>query len=251
MRQNYIMTEDINTNNTDVILVHSASMSAYNIFNANNWTGYSSAVVRSCAAQLGLLNYSLNKLNELYDISEKLCEPKFNDLKKQWNTATWRIEGADYFVEIPEIHLFIQAFLNSIKTFLDLIVQLISTEKIVSKKIHGFHKKGKNPGGETLHFLKNKNTNKIVAEHIFKLIEEHKRRWIDDAVNARDSLVHPEMGLVQIMFRLEITVGNSDLELKDLKRPSINNINFDKYAETTYMQLTEFAKSFITILKSP
>jgi len=59
------MTEDINTNNTDVILVDSASMPAHNIFNSNNWTGDSRAVVSSCAAQLGLLNYSLNKLNEL------------------------------------------------------------------------------------------------------------------------------------------------------------------------------------------
>lgn len=244
------MTEDINTNNTDVILVHPASRAAHNIFNANVWTDYSSAVVSSCAAQLGLLNYSLNKLNELYGISNRLCEPNFNDLKKQWITSKWHIEKADYFVEKPEIHLFIQAFLNSIKTFLDLIVQLISTEKIVSKKIHGFHKKGKNPGGETLHILRNKNTNKMVADNIYKLIEEHKRMWIDDAINARDSLVHPEIGLIQIMFRLEITVRDSELELKDLKKPSINNINFDEYAETTYMQLNEFAKSFITILKS-
>jgi len=107
MRKNYIMTEDINTNNTDVILVDSANMPAHNIFNSNNWTGDSRAVVSSCAAQLGLLNYSLNKLNELYGISNILCEPKFNDLKKQWNTAKWPIGQADYFVEIPEVHLFI------------------------------------------------------------------------------------------------------------------------------------------------
>ena len=244
------MTEkSFNTHKTPVILVNSASVAAFHIFNQNDWTGLSKAVVRSCAAQLGLLNYSVNKFRELFDISNKFCEPKFNELKKQWNTSKWPIEKIDYFAEIPEVHLFIQVFLNSIKTFLDLIVQLISTEKIVNKKIHGFHKKGKDPGGETLHILRNKQTNKKIAEHILKLIAEHKRKWIDDAVNARDSLVHPEMGLIQVMFQLEITPRVSELELSELKKPSINNINFDQYAEETYRQLTDFSQSFIKILK--
>jgi hypothetical protein len=156
----------------------------------------------------------------------------------------------DYFVEIPEVHLFISVFLNSIKTFLDLIVQLISTEKIVNKKIHGFHKKGKDPGGEILYYLRNKHMNAKVAELLFKLIAEHKRKWIDDAVKARDSLVHPEMGLIQVMFQLEITTVNSELILRGLKKPSINNIDFDKYAESTYHQLSDFSQSFITLLKS-
>ena len=244
------MTEKyFNTHKTPVILVNSASVAAFRIFNQNDWTGLSRAVVRSCAAQLGLLNYSVDKLRELFNISNKLCEPKFNELKNQWNTSKWPIEKMDYFAEIPEVHLFIQVFLNSIKTFLDLIVQLISTERIVNKKIHGFHKKGKDPGGEILHILKNKQTNKKIAEHILKLIEEHKRKWVDDAVNARDSLVHPEMGLIQVMFEIEITSTDSELELSELKKPYINNIYFDRYAKETYRQLIEFSQSFIKILR--
>ena len=239
-----------NTFKTPVVLLDPASGSAFHIFNTNEWNGLSRSVVSSCAAQLGLLNYSVNKLRELFDISNKLCEPKLNTLKNQWNISKYPIEKMEYFAEIPEVHLFIQVFLNSVKTFLDLIVQLISTEKIVNKKIHGFHKKGKDPGGETLHILRNKQTNKTVAEHILKLIVEHKRKWIDDAVNARDSLVHPEKGLIQVMFQLEIAPSGSEIELCKLKKPSINNINFDQYAAETYNQINEFSLSFIKILKS-
>jgi hypothetical protein len=81
-----------------------------------------------------------------------------------------------YFAEIPEVHLFIQVFLNSVKAFLDLIVQLIYTEEIVYKNIHGFHKKGNDPGGEILHIFRTKQTNKKTAKHILGLIKEHKRK---------------------------------------------------------------------------
>ena len=124
-----------------VFLIHPTSVSAFNIFNANEWNGSSKAIVSSCASQLGLLNYSAIKLTELFKISNDLCQPKFNDLEKQWKAANWDIENCYYLAEMPETHLFIQVYLNSVKSFLDLIVQLISTEKIVYKKIHGFHKK--------------------------------------------------------------------------------------------------------------
>ena len=50
---------------TPVLLIDTASVQGFHIFNPNNWSGLSKAIVSSCAAQHGLLNYSVNKLNEL------------------------------------------------------------------------------------------------------------------------------------------------------------------------------------------
>lgn len=233
---------------TPVLLVDPASVQAFHIFNPNDWVGFSKAIVSSCAAQHGLLNYSVNKLHELFGNAEKICLPKIIELKNQWKTSKWPIDKCDYLAEAPEVHLFIQVYLNSIKTFLDLIVQLISTENIVYKKIHGFHKKNRDPGGNLLHTLKNKANNKKVAHSLLKLIIEQKDRWIDDAINARDSLVHPEKGLIQVMFQLEIKPKNSEIELTRIRKPSIGATDFNQWADETFKNLNAFSELFISMI---
>lgn len=233
---------------TPVLLVDPSSVQAFHIFNPNDWSGLSKAIVSSCAAQHGLINYSVNKLNDLFGNAEKICLPQFIELKNQWKTSSWPIDNCNYLAEVPEVHLFMQVYLNSIKTFLDLIVQLISTENIVYKKIHGFHKKRKDPGGELLHSLKNKANDKQIAESLLELIVMQKESWIDDAVNARDSLAHPEKGLLQIMFQLEIISKNSEIELTGIRKPSIGTTNFDQWADETFKNLNVFSKSLISII---
>ncbi len=66
-----------------VIFVDPASVQAFHIFNPNDWSGLSKAIVGSCAAQHGLINYSVNKLHELFGNAEKICLPKIIELKKQ------------------------------------------------------------------------------------------------------------------------------------------------------------------------
>jgi len=239
-----------NTHKIPVILVDQTSVTAFHIFNPNDWDGVSKSIVSSCAAQYGLLTYSVKKLDELFGNSNKLCLPKFRELKNQWRTSKWPIDKCNYLAEIPEVHLFIQVFLNSIKTFLDLLVQLISSENIVYKKIHGFHKKRKDPGGELLHALKKKARNKEVADSLFKLVSEHKRKWIDDAVKARDSMAHPEKGLTQVMLQLEIKPKNSELELTAIKKPTIGTTDFNKWADEILENLSNFSKSFTEVIKA-
>lgn len=233
---------------TPVVLLDPASVQAFHIFNPNDWSGLSKAIVSSCAAQHGLLNYSVNKLNELFGNAEKICLPKIIELKDQWKTSRWPIDKFNYLAEVPEVHLFMQVYLHSIKAFLDLIVQLISTENIVYKKIHGFHKKRKDPGGELLHTLKNKANIKKTADSLLELIVKQKERWIDDAVNARDSLVHPEKGLIQVMFQLEIEAKNSEIELTGIRKPSIGTTDFDQWAGETLKNLSAFSELFISII---
>lgn len=232
-----------------VILVDQTSVPAFPIFNPNDWAGVSKAIVSSCAAQYGLLNYSVKKLHKLFGNSDELCSLKFHELKNQWKTSKWPIDKCKYLVEVPEVHLFVQIFLTSIKTFLDLIVQLISSENIVYTKIHGFHKKGKDPGGKLLHTLKDNANNKEIADSLFRLVSEQKRKWIDDAVKARDLLVHPEKGLKQVMFQLEIKLRNSELELTAIKKPSIGTTDFNQWADEILGNLSNFSQSFIEITK--
>jgi hypothetical protein len=235
---------------TPVIMLDPSSGDAYRIFNPNEWDGLSKTIVSSCAAQLGLVHYSCLKLRAQFDHSEKLCTTKIDELKKQWEAATWDIEAMVYFAEIPEVHLFIQAYLNSVKSFFDLLVQLVSTERIVNKKLHGFHKKGQDPGGNTLYILKNRPINRSIAGKIYNLFITQKKLWIDTVVNARDSLVHPERGIVQIMFQLKFISGKSGLKLQEILKPTINDISFDQYSVETYKRLITFAETFMKILKN-
>jgi hypothetical protein len=189
-------------------------------------------------------------LHRLFENSDKLCSPKFYELKNQWKTSKLPIDKCEYLVEVPEVHLFVQVFLTSIKTFLDLIVELISSENIVYMKIHGFHNKRKDPGGKLLHTLKNKANNKEIADSLFSLVSEQKRKWIDDAVKARDSLVHPEKGLKQVMFQLEIKLKNSELELTAIKKPSIGITDFNQWTDEILGSLSNFSQSFIEVIKA-
>ncbi len=74
----------LNICKTSVLLINPASVQAFHIFNPNDWSGLSKAIVSSCAAQHGLLNYSVNKLHELFGNTEKICLPNINNLKNQW-----------------------------------------------------------------------------------------------------------------------------------------------------------------------
>jgi hypothetical protein len=138
-----------------IIWEDDTNKSALSIFNANNWNDRSKAIISSCAAQLSLLEYQAEKLPSLVQYSRIICESRFNGLNDEWNKSPWKISECDYIVELPEFHMNVQACLATIKVFLDLIVQLISTEGIVDTVIQGFHKKGDVIGGRVINALEN------------------------------------------------------------------------------------------------
>lgn len=236
-----------------IILIHPSSVASFILFNPNSWKNTSKQIIRSCAAQYSLLYYSLDKLNKLYNDADKLCQPSLENLNSQWNTAKWTHKKCRYFVEIPEVHLYIQIFLLSVKTFLDLIVQLISSENIISSKIHGFHKKKDIIGGEVLNLLIN-NSNKSKKDIVNKiaiLINKHKEDWIDEVVSVRDLLTHPEKGIAQVMFELEFRESRQGLKLIKIKKPKINTneIDFNNYASGVLEKIKAFSKDFLEFVK--
>jgi len=175
------------------------------------------------------------------------------DLKDQWEKqGQWRLNRCCYFVEIPEVHLFIQAFLGAVKALLDLLVQLVSTEDIVRTKVHGFHRDGARIGGKVLKILNNNAaaSRKPVASRLSRFLEEEKTVWIDEVVRVRDDLVHPDRGMSQVMFALELRSDQGDLKLVRVVQPSVGSEAFDEYAERTLVHVERFSKAFLGLLRS-
>jgi hypothetical protein len=235
-----------------ILLLHGDSKPAYFVFNPNEWPGASKPIILSCAAQYGLLNYGTSQVPLVLKNCEKLCRARFSELQQHWAKAPWNVDGCCYFVEIPEFHLYAQMFLSTIKTFLDLLVQLVTTEGIVNKKVHGFHKKGSQIGGELLHCLDTKAypEKRSTASQLKQLIEEQKGIWIDQSIELRDNLVHPEKGLPQVMFTLEIKQINGRLGLVRIVPPTVNGRGFSEYAQETMQHVHGFSELFLKILKA-
>jgi hypothetical protein len=143
-------------------------------------------------------------------------------------------------------------FLTTIKTFLDLLVQLVTTEGILNKKVHGFHKKGRQIGGELLHYLDTKAhpEKRSVASQLKQLIEDQKGIWINQSIELRDNLVHPEKGLAQVMFSLEIKQINGRLGLVRIVPPAVDGHSFSEYTQETMQRIHDFSELFLQILKA-
>jgi hypothetical protein len=235
-----------------VLLLHGDSKFAFSIFNPNEWTGSSRSIVMSCAAQYGLLNHGASQIPLMLKNCEKLCKARFVELQTDWAKAPWELERCYYLVEIPEFHLYAQAYLSTIKTFLDMLAQLVTTEGIVNRKVHGFHKKRNQVGGEFLHILDVKaySAKRGIASQLRQLVEEHKAVWIDQAIELRDNLVHPERGMYQVTFRLEIELDDERLRLARILPPAIDSQGFGEYAQETMNRIRHFSKLFLYTLKT-
>jgi len=233
-------------------MTHETTVPAYHIFNPNNWDGLSRSIVASCAAQFGLLQYAASCVPQVVSDCDDLCYARFSDLQEQWARSPWELRRGTYWVEVPEFHLYTQAYLSTVKTLLDLLAQLVTTEELVNKKVHGFHKKGQECGGQLLHILNTKAlpTKGKVASHLCGLIEEHKRIWIDRAIDLRDTLIHLEKGLSQIMFALDVEVDRENLRLAGILHPQIGGQGLEEYAEQTTQHISRFCTEFLDGLKA-
>ncbi len=234
-----------------VILLHESSAPAFSIFNPNDWGSKSKQIIHLCAINYGLLIYTSNMINNIFENAHVLCSSSLKNIRFQWGKAKWELFKSNYFVDVPQLHLSIHSFLSSVKTFLDVIVQLIGTEGLVSVEIHGFHKKGNSVGGHLLQILNNNaiKINKDKAVLLRDLIVRHKALWIDDAVNNRDLLIHPE-GFSKIMFALVLSEKNGNLNLDEILKPSFGGIAFDKYALNTLSSVETFSREVIKCLKN-
>jgi hypothetical protein len=236
------------TQQIPVILCDTSTAPAFSLFNPNDWDGKSKLVIQSCAAHYGLLIHTEKKIKDIVNNAETLCAPRFGDLTRQWKTSKWDISKCTYWVDIPEVHLSIHSFLSTVKTFLDIIVQLISSEGIVAGVIHGFHEKG----DKVLKTLKNNvsKSNEKKATLLYNFIAQQKDIWIDKAIYIRDFFIHPEKGLSTVMFSLDVREEDGELQLTNIQKPSFDDEEFNVYAENALIQAKEFSEEYIKLIKS-
>ena len=233
-----------------VICVDPSTVTGAEIFDLNAWSGTSKGVIQSCWSEYSVLHYCVRQLSEMCEGAEKLCARNIETIQGQWKRSKFKLEKVACFGQQPDLHIRIEAFFSGVKSLLDLIVQLLSTEKVVAAAIDGFHRDQDVYGGRVLKSLRNNavKERKELAVKIDALISEHKKIWIDGVISARDQLVHPMKGMHQLMFNLEFAQKDDSLIFVRAHPPEIESKPIHQFANSTLEQATQFCSSFLALL---
>jgi hypothetical protein len=233
-----------------VICVDASSVAGAEIFNPNSWSGGSKGLVQSCWTEYSVLHHCVTQLSAMCDGAERLLAKNFETLQQQWRMAKFDLLKLVFFAQQPDLHIRIEAFFSGVKTLLDLIVQLLTTERIVAATVDGFHRDQNGYGGRVLNALRNNamKERKNAATKLDALISEHKKAWIDQVIFARDQLIHPEKGMYQLMFTLELSERDGQLILTKAHPPEIGSRPMQQFAHDTLKGVTSFSESFLGLL---
>lgn len=234
-----------------VICLDPSAPGAFGVFNPNDWEKDSKAVVLSCSTEFSVLQYGATRIAEMCRSPKDRCQIHFETLKSQWETSTWDLAELIYYAQAPGLHVLIEAFFSGLKSLLDLIVQLLSTEEIVSVKLHGFHRVKSLYGGTVLNALDNNvsASKKHIARSLKDLIGEHKRLWIDEVIKSRDLLVHPTRGIHQLMFEIQLENRDGTLVYKDALPPCVGRQTISDYSAARIESMKQFAQVFLAALR--
>lgn len=219
------------------------------IFNPNSWAGASKGIIQSCWTEYSVLHHCVGEVVDLCGEAGYLCQNQVQSIQEQWNTTRFDLEKVVIYGQEPDLHLRIEAFFSGVKTLLDLIVQLLSTEKVVIGVVEGFHRAQDTYGGKVLNALTNNASNdrKETARKAASLISKHKDAWIDQAVFARDQLIHPKRGMHQLMFHLEFAENDGNLVCVKITPPQIDSLPIDQYAQKVLKHTREFSSAFLAL----
>ncbi|MCH9006244.1 MAG: hypothetical protein IH838_13275 [Proteobacteria bacterium] len=235
-----------------VVCVDECAVAGAELFDPNSWPVSTKRLIQSCSTEYAVLHHCVTQLVAMCDEREEVCQKHVTTIHEQWSTQKFDLQKVTIYGQHPDLHIRIKAFFSGIKSLLDLLVQVLSTEKIVSAKLHGFHRVQANYGGTVLNALENNapDTKKEVAANIHALISEHKKEWIDEAIIARDQLVHPEKGMHQLMFHLEFSEEDGKLVCQKINAPAIEAESIDTYTQRILELVQSFTSSFIGLVKA-
>lgn len=237
-------------NKTPIIVLDKTGVDGASIFNPNNWRGLSKPIVHSCWAEYSSLVYSENEITKICEDSLKYCKNHIQDIQNQWSLSHFDLNRVEIFSHVPALHAFVENFFNSSKSLLDLLAQILSSEKIVNGlDIHGFHKKNGVMGGNLLNALERNisEENKTKAGQIRQLIVEQKTAWIDQSISFRDNFTHPEKGMFQIMFRLEFEKDGENLNLKNIIPPMVGEQSIDFFVRKQVSCVKQFSLDYLKV----
>lgn len=216
---------------------------------------YGPSIVRvlsiSCLTEFSVLHHCVAQIDDICKTPEKWCQSHVKLLQEQWTTSQFDLGRVALFGEQPDLHMRIEAFFSGIKSLLDLMVQLLASEKIVATAIDGFHRDKSVYGGRVLKVLQNNvpSAQKELAGKIETLLVQHKDQWIDEAISARDLLIHPNKGVSQLMFRFECEEKLGKLAFKQISPPTIGSTAINEYAKRTMEKTRIFARAFISLVQ--
>ena len=236
-----------------VICVDPSSVAGAEMFNPNSWSGESKGIIQSCWTEYSVLHHCIAQISEMCNDAERLCAKNIETIQQQWHAAKFELGRVAIFGQQPDLHIRIEAFFSGVKTLLDLLVQLLFTEKIVISAVDGFHRKKDVYGGSVLNALGNnaQKNKKAAAAKLKAMISEHKKLWIDQVILARDQLIHAEKGMHQFMFHLEFAEKANALILVKAHPPEIDSKPIHLYAQDILQQATVFSSSFLGLLREP
>jgi len=233
-----------------IICVDPSTVACAEVFNPNAWEGSSKGVIQSCWSEYSVLYHCVRQLSEMCESGDKICANNVTTIQGQWKQSKFDLNKVECFGQQPDLHIRIEAFFSGIKSLLDLIVQLLTTEKIVAAPISGFHRDGDVYGGRVLKTIRNNGTKerKDIATKIDALVCEHKKKWIDRVIAARDQLVHPAKGMHQLMFHLEFAEKHGSLIFVRAHPPHIESTPIHKFAGEVLEQTTVFCSALLKLL---
>lgn len=236
---------------TPVICADPSSVPALKLFDRNLWPDESKAIIQSCGSEYSAIHFCVSQINAMCVNADRICAKNIETLQQQWNIAKFDSSNLIFFAQQPYLHILIEAFFSGVKTLLDLLMQLLTTEKIVQTNIDGFHRDRGVYGGRVLNAINNNavKEKKSIAIKVNDLILDTKKLWIDDLIYARDLMIHPLKGMDQLMFHLELVEKDNALVCKRINFPEIKSIPIHIYSRNTLNQMAAFSENFMKLLQ--
>ena len=175
-----------------VVCADTSNVVGAGTFNPNLWSGASKGIVQSGWTEYSVLHHCVDQIADMCKNSRRLCQSHVETFQQQWRTARFDLAKVIVYGQVPDLHMRIEAFFGGVKTLLDLLAQLLSSEHIVAGVVDGFHRARDTYGGKILNALDNNalGNRKDAAAKVRALIVDHKALWIDEAIRARDHLIH-------------------------------------------------------------
>lgn len=195
--------------------------------------------------------YCVEQIADICARSDQLCHMHIEALQQQWCAAPVDLEKVIVYGQVPDLHMRIESFFAGVKTLLDLLAQLLSSEKIVAGTVDGFHRAQNVYGGKVLNVLDHNalSSRRAAAAKVRDLILAHKTLWIDEAIRARDQLIHPEKGMHQLMFQFDLAPRGDTIVCEKVHPPTIGAEAVDTYARGTLTHAHSFSADFLRLLQ--
>lgn len=217
------------------------------------WPEESRGIIISAGTEYSIIKYLANQIKSIVDSRPELCAHQVDQAIEVLLLNRAQMETIRFYAEVPAIHVAINGFFGHVKGLLDTLVQLLSTQRIVTNKIHGFHKANDKPGEKVLKALQNNSSAsaKRTVQELIELFARAKCESINSVVSYRDRLTHMRPGSWQLMFGLRFDCHKDPPQCVEIVPPAFSGKPVDDFAEQTLSSTTRFIEAFLSAVRHP